>query len=248
MRLVVPGILAGAALLLGVAIVYEAVAPLDPIVIETPRIGPRPARVVAVAAYAPPAIDLFADIDARPLFSAQRQPLNDPQATGAASAGSDFVLAGVIMSGERAVALLRNKSNATTTSAVVGDLVNGWRVAKIDPTTVTLRANGGEFVVPLDGPANRPASAPLQPIATPAPATSTPTAPPSAPAISTPPAQTAAQFPLDPVVPPGASTKPPGATTTPAKPGLPARPGGGTIAPEALKGAPIDPTTGEPTL
>lgn len=245
MRLLVPGILAGTALLLGVAILYEAVAPLDPVVIETPRIRPRPSRAVQLAAYAPPAIEAFADIDARPLFSAQRQPLNDPQATGAASAGSDFVLAGVIMSGDRAVALLRNKSNATTTSAVVGDLVNGWRVTKIDPTTVTLRANGGEFIVPLDGPANRPASAPLQPIATPAPATSTPSAPP--PTVMSP-AQTAAQFPLDPVVPPGASPRPPSATTTPAKPALPARPGGGTISPEALKGAPIDPTTGEPTL
>ncbi|HEY0301683.1 MAG TPA: hypothetical protein VGC36_10135, partial [Rhizomicrobium sp.] len=165
MRLLLPAALLGTSLLLGGAILYEAVAPLDPVAIETPLSATRPAAALRAAVYTPPPVELFADIDARPLFSAKRRPLADPQAGAAAAATSDFVLVGVIMGGERAVALLRSKSTSTTMSAGVGDTVNGWRVARIDATTVTLRGGAGEFIVPLDGPANRPAGAPLAALA-----------------------------------------------------------------------------------
>ncbi|MEI9886376.1 MAG: hypothetical protein WDN08_07705 [Rhizomicrobium sp.] len=233
MRLLVPGVLFGTALLLGGAILYEAVTPLDPVTIETPRLPARRPAALRPPAYAPPPAESFADIDARPLFSAKRRPLADLQASGAAAATSDFVLVGVIMGGERAVALLRNKSTAATTSAGVGDLVNGWRVARIDATAVTLHANGGEFVVPLDGPANRPPSAPLTALAPVPAATPAPAPPPSAATVVAP-----AQ--------PAAAAPPPKTAAVPASPGLAAH--HPTIAPEALIGAPVDPTTGEPTL
>ena len=236
MRALLPGVLLGAALLLGGGIVYEAVAPLDPIMVETPQLKRR-AAIPLPSTYIAPSPDLFADIDARPLFSAQRKPLAGAQA-GAAAANTDFVLVGVIMGSERAVALLRNKNTQATVSAAVGDLVNGWRVARIDATTVTLRSATGDFVVPLDGPANRPPSAALQPVeATPTPAPiQAPSPMPSAPAA-----------PL--ATPQRPATAPPSnVAIAPAKPGLPAHTGGGTIAPEALRGAPRDPTTGEPTL
>lgn len=230
MRVLVPGILFAVSLTLGAAIAYEAVAPLDPLAVETPRLPARHASAAKPAAYAPPSIVLFADIDARPLFSSARKPLQDlTQTGGGAAATSDFVLVGVILGGERAVALLRNKSTSATVSATVGDLVAGWRVARIDATTVTLRDNSGEFVVPLDGPANRPPSPPLTTASPPEPARDTAAPPPQAPPTAQPPALAAA-------------------VTIPAKPVLPVRPAGGTIAPEALKGAPIDPTTGQPTL
>lgn len=250
MRLLVPAVLLGVSLTLGAAIGYEAAAPLDPVTIETPHLrthGTPPAPTPYVA----PPEELFADIDARPLFSSQRQPLQDMTQTGPASvASSDFVLAGVIMGSERAVALLRSKSTSATMSALVGDVVNGWRVAKIDATTVTLRGAGGEFVVPLDSPANQPASPPLQsaqPQLAPAAAAPSPAAAPAAAHSS---AQTAAEFPLDPIV--SGSPKPPGAPPTqgaaPANPTKPPPAGHQSISPEALKGAPIDPSTGEPTL
>lgn len=239
MRLLLPGLLLGASLVLGGAIVYEAFAPLDPVTVETPR--PRRTAATTPALYTPPPVELFADIDARPLFSAQRKPLQDmTQANGAAAATSDFTLVGVITGGARAVALLRSKSTSATLSAAVGDLVNGWRVTRIDATAVTLHSAGGEFTVPLDGPANRPPSLPLQPLTDATPATTTPppaATPPPVPSPSAPvPALTAAPTPQT------------AAATTPAKPGLPARPHGGTIVPEALRSAPVDPSTGEPTL
>ena len=238
MRALVPGILFGSALLLGGAIAYEAIAPLDPVVVETPRLARRPAPL-ASAPYVAPSPEVFADIDVRPLFSAQRKPLADLQA-GSTAATSDFVLVGVIMGTERAVALLRNKNTQTTVSAAVGDLVEGWRVAKIDATTVTLRSGSGAFVVPLDGPANRPPSQALEP-ATQAPA-SAPQAPPPAP-------DRPAAVAITPALQTPAATPPTaGPPANPPKPGLPVHNAGGTIAPDALRGAPRDPTTGEPTL
>ncbi|HEX4303126.1 MAG TPA: hypothetical protein VHZ78_10055 [Rhizomicrobium sp.] len=239
MRLLVPGILLGVSLTLGAAIAYESFAPADPVVVETPRPPAHHAPAAPPPVYAPPPIELYADIDARPPFSAARTPLQDPAAAGAAGAASDFVLSGVIIGGARAVALLRNRTTSATTSAVVGDLVNGWRVAQIDATSVTLKSNGGTFTVPLDGPANRPPSAPL----------------PGTPQQPSPPLPAAA--PQQPMPMPAPAAKPPGqpaanppspAVNTAAKPGLPAHPVDGTINPEALKGAFIDPTTGQPTL
>jgi hypothetical protein len=229
MKLLLPGLLCAAVLTLCGGIAYEALAPLDPVTVEHPRVAAHTARIAAPAAYVAPSIDLFADIDARPLFSATRQPLQDTTATGAVS--SDFVLVGVIMGGEHSVALLRNKSTSSTTSAAVGDVVGGWRVARIDATTVTLRSSTGEFVVPLDGPANQPPSTPLAPVQS-APA-SAPAQPPPTPPLTT---------------APQAAPSPPIAATAPARSGLPTRPAKVTIAPEALRGAPIDPKTGEPTL
>ncbi len=232
MRLLVPAILFGVALTLGGALAYESFAPIDPVAVETPRLPSHQAPVAPPPVYAPPSMELFADIDSRPLFSATRTPLQDPAAHGAAGSATDFVLAGIIQSGDRAVILLRNRSTSTTTSAVVGDLVNGWRVARIDATTVVLKANGSEVVVPLDGPANRPPSAPLEPLPQPV--------PPAPVAAAPQPAQPATQ--------PAAPGTKPAAVNAPAKPGLPANPAKGTIDPEALKGAFIDPKTGEPTL
>ena len=234
MRPAIPLILFGVSLLLGAAILYEAIAPLDPVAVTTPSLPSRHGFTARVVGYTPPPLGLYADIDQRPLFSQTRQPLAD-KALAVGGATSDLSLVGVIMGGARAVALLRNKSTSSTTSAAVGDLVNGWRVLRIDATTVTLRTNSGDFVVAMEGPADRPPSAPLQAaIAAPTPAAAAPqpsaaSPPPQAPAIAT--------------SPPAAS-----AVNAPAKPALPVRPADGTISPEALKSAPIDPRTGEPTL
>ncbi|MEI9997224.1 MAG: hypothetical protein WDM91_21690 [Rhizomicrobium sp.] len=216
------------ALLLAGAIAYEAIAPLEPVQVAPAPPLARPRAELPVP-FVPPAEESFADLDARPLFASTRKPLNDPaQANGAASAASDFSLVGVIMGSERAVALLRIKSTASTMSAIVGGTVNGWRVARIDATTITLRANGSEVTVPLEGPADRPPSAPLPQAS--APITQAPAA-----AAPTPPMTTGA---------PSATTPRPVAAT----PAAPAKPLRETVVPDALKGAIINPATGEPTL
>ncbi|HXC56393.1 MAG TPA: hypothetical protein VNU97_13940 [Rhizomicrobium sp.] len=242
MRLLLPATLLAAALTLGGAIAYEALAPLDPVAVETPRLPLRATQTAMAAPYTPPPEELYADIDARPLFAASRQPLADAtQPNAAAAATSDFTLVGVIMGGARAVALLRLRSTAATTSAVVGGMVNGWRVARIDATSVTLSANGSQFVVPLDGPANRAPSAPLQPLTQDQPSAA-PALPPPHPSADTEP------LPVLNGTPPArpAAAPAPTASAAPAKPVPPRR--DPTIAPQALIGAPIDPTTGQPTL
>lgn len=229
MRLAVPLALATVAAGLAAGSLYEIFAPLDPV--ETAEFHPKAAPLHLAAPPAPPPADAFADIDARPLFSMTRQPLPDTALPGGgASTGSDFILVGVISGGEKSVALLRSRSTQQSTSAAVGDIVNGWRIAKIDPTSVTLRSATGSIVIGMEAPGSQPPTAPiapLQPIQQPTPVPQ-PVAPPVAPATAA--AAPAAGPAAKPAMPSG---------PTPPKP---------KIAPEALRGAPIDPSTGEPTL
>jgi hypothetical protein len=232
--------LLGLSAALVVGAVYELARPLEPVAAPTTHeLGshrmPSPSRT----SYSPPAEDLFADINNRPIFISGRKALADavlPNATTAAT--SDLSLVGVIMGEARAVALIHSKNGASTTSASLGDVVNGWQVARIDATSVTLRANGGDFVLQLSGPASAPPSPPLPPLNAPQ------AAPAPAPATPPPAAGSAAPSPATPVLKAGPTTAT--ATISPPKPTGP--PSGGTIAPEALKGAPLDPATGQPTL
>jgi len=247
MKLAVPAALLGLSTALGLGSAYELARPLDPVVVETSALGSHHVAAPPPASYSPPVEAQFTDINSRPLFLSGRKPIVDTIQTSAAMAAtSDFSLVGVIMGESHAIALIHSKSAASTTSAALGDMVSGWRVSKIDATTVTLRANGEEFILQLNGPAGAPPSAPLPPLSpgpqavpTPAPATPPPVAADAQPAALASPA----------TIPPlktGAATAP--GAITPPKPGAPATGNGGTIAPDALKGAPIDPATGQPTL
>ncbi len=230
MKLLVPGLLGVTALALAGLIAAQVIAPLPPVAADAAPAQVRLAPTIPPPAYMPPPEEQFADIDARPLFSANRARLAEAApAAGAAGPASDFALVGVLSDGTRSIALLRVKSTSVTASAEVGGIVNGWRVARIDPTAVTLRANGGEFVVPLDGPANRPPSQPLQPGTPDQPARTPPAAPAPTPSIAPP-------------QPGGDEARLLGSTTPPPKNYHP------YINPEALRNAPIDPATGEPTL
>jgi hypothetical protein len=229
MRPTVLAALAALALILLGGIAWALIAPLDPVTVTPFHPHKSTARVAEPPAT--PATDAFAAIDARPLFSANRQPLAETAVPGGATAaGSDFALVGVLGGADRSIALLRSKSTAQSFTVSAGDVVNGWRVAKIDPTTVTLKSATGEVVVGMDTPGSAPPTAPLQPLTAAA-------SPPSQPApAATPPLTTATPAP--------AGTAP-SAAATPAPATKPLK---ATIAPEALKGAPIDPKTGEPTL
>jgi hypothetical protein len=232
MRTVLPITMICLSLLTVGVIVYEAAAPLDPVQVELP---PMPRHIVPATPprpFVPPPEDAFADIDVRPLFASDRKPLTDSTQPGAMGSASDLSLVGVIMDGERAVALLRSKSTSQTVSATIGGTVQGWHVARIDATSVTLSANGSQAVVALEGPADRaPGAALPEPVQQAA-------APPAAPVSQPPPLTT---------TPTQQASAPPAAPVTP----VPAKPAAGyhpMIAPEALKGAPRDPQTGEPTL
>ena len=81
----------------------------------------------------------------RPLFTASRKrpPVIDRVAKGdqhvaAAASPSIYILLGIVLDGDRALALLRKRADARTFRVVVGDMIGGWRVAKIEPSSVVL--------------------------------------------------------------------------------------------------------------
>jgi hypothetical protein len=253
MKLALPGSLLALAALLVAATGYELLAPLGPITVEAPR-APVLRATTPVAQVAPPSIELFADIDARPLFSPQRAPLPDRLAGSASGSPSDLVLIGVMIGGEKPIALFKSAGTSTTTTATVGDMVGGWRVVDIAPTRVGLRGASGLIEIPLASLGSQTPSAPLpaptsDEQAEPAPAA--PAAPAALPAASSPSASAPqVQVHAAPPAKPSslATVSAPVAVTVSAKPALQARSANGTIAPEALKGAPVNPKTGEPTL
>ena len=81
---------------------------------------------------------------ARPLFAPNRKrPPVVETATkieqhAAVAAPSIYILLGIVLDGDRALALLRKRSDGKNFRVVVGDMIGGWRVAKIEPTTVVL--------------------------------------------------------------------------------------------------------------
>jgi hypothetical protein len=164
------------------------------------------------------------------------------------------MLIGVMIGGEKPIALLKSASTSTTTTATVGDVVGGWRVVDIAPTRVGLRGSSGLIEIPLASLGSQTPSAPLPAPASaePAePASPTPATQPAASSSSTTaPATQAHSAPAPAAVAPAKppAVTPPAPVTVSEKPALQARSGDGTIAPEALKGAPINPKTGEPTL
>lgn len=61
-----------------------------------------------------------------------------------------YDLLGVVGTGDDAIALLRKKSDGTSFRVEVGDMIGGWRVSKMEPTSVLLeRDDGTSQIVPL---------------------------------------------------------------------------------------------------
>jgi hypothetical protein len=87
---------------------------------------------------------------ARPLFAPSRQrPPAAKTATrqqplkAATRPPPSYDLLGILRDGTRAIALLRKKGEGTSFRVEVGDMIGGWRVAKMDPASVVLeRADG----------------------------------------------------------------------------------------------------------
>ena len=61
-----------------------------------------------------------------------------------------YDLLGVVRRGDHAIALLRKRSDGTSFRVEVGDMIGGWRVSKMEPTSVLLeRDDGTSQIVPL---------------------------------------------------------------------------------------------------
>jgi hypothetical protein len=87
----------------------------------------------------------------RPLFAPSRQ---RPAAVAAAAqpsvrqagpklAVASYDLLGILRDGERAIALLRKKGEGTSFRVEVGDMIGGWRVARMEAASVVLEREDG---------------------------------------------------------------------------------------------------------
>ena len=100
----------------------------------------------------------FADIADRPLFNRSRRPAPPDEtkaAAGAAAAGevaaaAKIALNGVLLTGQRRVALLRFDNDPKVMHVAEGQEAGGWRIEKIIADRVVVRRNGQASEIILD--------------------------------------------------------------------------------------------------
>lgn len=160
--------LTGLCAVLGVAVLYECAAPLQ--AFDPPEIELKKHEVTAsVAFFSPPSEASFAAIDAHPLFSPTRKPIDVPQeAGGPGGTGSapppllNVTLVGIIIDGERQLALVKVQGAPFAESLKVGATLDGWQVKEIAPDKVVFHAGTAEQILGL-GDQRTNQSQPAQP-------------------------------------------------------------------------------------
>lgn len=162
-----------AALCLALAALFVFEQNAEPAAAEVPVLRWQPAAPAPLAlAPALPPSDSFAAIDERPLFNPARKPVQPaPDAAAAAAAPppppSNVSLIGIIIDGERRIAMLRTPASPLAISVAVGQDVGGWQVSAIEPGRVVLHSGTSDFVLDLN--ARRPSDGSAPPSDTPAP-------------------------------------------------------------------------------
>ena len=95
---------------------------------------------------APPKI-AFAEVDDRSVFNPARVRVSAPSVAGATNATtlpSDISLVGVILDGEKKLALIRSPQQPLAVGLGVGGSIEGWQVTRVEADRVALRAGGPE--------------------------------------------------------------------------------------------------------
>ena len=143
-QLVLSGVCAALLVLLG----YLLFAPLPAI-----SLPPAHARAETVEDDAPlprfeaPPRAAFADVDDRSVFNPARVRVSSPSIAGATNATtlpSDISLVGVILDGEKKLALIRSPQQPLAVGLGVGGSIEGWQVTRVEADRVALRAGGPE--------------------------------------------------------------------------------------------------------
>lgn len=104
-------------------------------------------------------IDAYREIVERPLFSETRRPPEPftqpaapavPQISRAPAARADLVLLGVVITPDSRRAVLRSASDKKANLKGLGDDINGWQLAAIEPRKVRLTRGTEEKVLELE--------------------------------------------------------------------------------------------------
>jgi general secretion pathway protein N len=153
--------------LLALILVQLDQTPLSRAARSTPAAAPDRTPVVDLEAkdlqFEMPALSLYSDIEARPLFSPTRRP-PPPEETpieeeeAPAPVTRDLVLRGVATAGTERVALIEERATSKLVRAIEGQSVGGWRVTAIREKAVELEGRGDQLVLELEQDSSPPAA------------------------------------------------------------------------------------------
>jgi hypothetical protein len=150
MKLLLPGALLLLSLCLGAGTLYALVIPHTPDEVSEPPLVVPP--LAPETGYSPPPKDTFAVINARPAFSPDRQAIAEPaliSARGDAQSPPDVTLSGVIIGPQKSIALLNRSGAAQAISATTDQVIDGWRIARIEPDRVLFRSGVADYEIRL---------------------------------------------------------------------------------------------------
>lgn len=149
-----PSLLAMASVGLGGLVAWQ--------VSQSPEVPPPSASVAAASSddgevqsaprpFEPRPLESYAGIEARPLFMPSRRP---PPAGGGAAGGKSghdtLMLAGVILTTSKRLAMIETKRTSGVVVVREGQIVEGWSVDKIDADRVVISLDDQVFELLLD--------------------------------------------------------------------------------------------------
>jgi hypothetical protein len=169
-------LLAGLCSALALVLVYELAMPAAAIDVPAALWQPPPSPGPLAMAAPLPSAQSFSAIDTRPLFNPARKPVQAPPDSAAVAVTpppSDISLIGVIIDGDRKLAMLRTPSSPLEVGVSLGSQINGWQVIAILPDRIVLRSGTTDYPIGLNavhggtpavGPANGagPGSPPVE--------------------------------------------------------------------------------------
>jgi hypothetical protein len=140
--------LSGVCSVLLVILAYLLIAPLPEI--SVPQVHARAEPVeddAPLPRFGAPPKTAFAEVDDRSVFNPARVRVNSTTTAGASNSTtlpSDISLVGVILDGERKLALIRSPQAPLAIGLGVGGSIEGWQVTRVEADRVALRAGGPE--------------------------------------------------------------------------------------------------------
>jgi type II secretory pathway component PulC len=141
-------VLSGVCAMLLVVLGYLLFVPLPEI--SVPQMHARAETVeddTPLSRFEAPPMAAFADIDDRSVFNPARVRVSSPSVAGATNATtlpSDISLVGVILDGEKRLALIKSPQAPLAVGLGVGGSIEGWQVTRVEADRVALRASGPE--------------------------------------------------------------------------------------------------------